>query len=92
VTCFDVDVLLLDATRAPFATRAGISGLLLLWNELKLDGKRLRIAARPGQDVWRILMLLPVALEVYRSVGAAWKGSSPRPGRPPRRRRPAPPR
>jgi len=66
-------LLLLDATRAPYADSEGVRWLLRLQDHLASRGKRLRIAARPQGKVWRVLSLLQLGLELFDSVGRAWK-------------------
>ncbi len=66
-------LLLLDTTRAPYADSEGVRWLLRLQNHLEACGKRLRIVARPQGKVWRVLSLLQLGLEMFESVGRAWK-------------------
>lgn len=64
---------LLDATGASYADSDGLRWLLRVREMLEGSGKRLRIAARRGGKVWRNLALLDARLEMYGSVGGAWK-------------------
>ena len=64
---------LLDATRAPYADSGGLRWLLGLRSELDEAGRQLHIAAKRGSKVWRNLDLLNAGLEIFGSVGAAWK-------------------
>ena len=82
-----VRLVLLDMTGAPYADSDGLRWLLRLRDGLEARGKGLRIAARPGGNVWRNLGLLGADLDVFESVRAAWKapgqaaaGETPPPG------------
>lgn len=65
--------LLLDTTRASYANSDGLRWLITLRSELEKAGRRLRLAAKPQGKVWRNLTLLQLKLDVYESVGRAWK-------------------
>lgn len=77
-------VVLVDVTQAPYVDSNGIRWLLKLQSFLEDLGRHLRIAARRGAGVWRILTMMgPVTrhLEVFEGLSGAWN-AKPAPGAP----------
>ncbi|MEO7717440.1 MAG: STAS domain-containing protein [Capsulimonas sp.] len=69
-------VVLVDVTQAPYVDSNGIRWLLKLQSFLEETGRHLRIAAKRGAGVWRILTMMgPVTrrLEIFEGISGAWK-------------------
>ncbi|BDI28683.1 hypothetical protein CCAX7_007340 [Capsulimonas corticalis] len=69
-------VVVVDVTQSPYVDSNGIRWLLKLQGFLEDLGRQLRIAARRGAGVWRILTMMgPVTrrLQIFEGISGAWK-------------------
>lgn len=69
-------VVLVDVTQSPYVDSNGIRWLLKLQGFMEEWGAHLRIAARRGAGVWRILAMMgPVTkrLQVFEGLTGAWR-------------------